>query len=68
MANSTTKQNRPGFFKGVKTEFKKITWPDRKTTLKQSVAVVAISFVVGVIIRLLDIVIQYGVHFLTSIH
>ena len=67
MADSTTKQNRPGFFKGVKSEFKKITWPDRKTTLKQSIAVVAISVVLGVIIALLDRVIQYGVDFLISI-
>ena len=67
MADSTTKQNRPGFFKGVKTEFKKITWPDRKSTLKQSIAVVAISVVLGVIIALLDYVIKYGVNFLTSI-
>ena len=67
MADSTTKQNRPGFFKGVKTEFKKITWPDRKATLKQSIAVVAISVVLGVIIALLDYVIKYGVNFLTSI-
>ena len=67
MADSTTKQNRPGFFKGVKSEFKKITWPDRKTTLKQSIAVVAISIVLGVIIALLDRIIQYGVDFLISI-
>ena len=67
MADSTTKQKRPGFFKGVKTEFKKITWPDRKATLKQSIAVVAISIVLGVIIALLDYVIKYGVNFLTSI-
>ena len=68
MADSTAKQNRPGFFKGVKTEFKKITWPDRKATMKQSVAVVAISVVLGVIIALLDRLIQYGVDFLISIH
>ena len=67
MADSTAKQTRPGFFKGVKTEFKKITWPDRMSTLKQSIAVVAISVVVGVIIALLDYVIKYGVNFLTSI-
>ena len=67
MADSTAKQTRPSFFKGVKTEFKKITWPDRNSTLKQSVAVVAISVVVGIIIALLDYVIKYGVNFLTSI-
>jgi len=55
------------FFKGVKAEYQKITWPDRQSTLKQSVAVVVISLVVGVIIAVLDYVFQYGVNFLTSL-
>ena len=55
------------FWDGVKAEFKKISWPDRQSTLKQSVAVVAISVVVGVIIAVLDYFIQYGVNFLTSL-
>ena len=67
MGDSAEKQKRPGFFAGVKVEFKKIAWPDRQSTLKQSVAVVAISVVVGVIIAILDYVIKYGVNILTSI-
>lgn len=67
MGDSAEKQPRTGFFKGMKAEFKKITWPDRQTTLKESVAVVAISIVVGVIIAILDYVVQFGVNFLTSI-
>ena len=61
------KANKPGFFKGVKSEFKKITWPDKKSTFKQSVAVVSISVVVGVIIALLDHFIQVGVNFITTL-
>ena len=53
------------FFKGVKTEFKKISWPDKTTLLKQSVVVVTISIVLGLLITLMDTVIQYGVNFLT---
>lgn len=67
MGDSAEKKARPGFFKGVKAEFKKIIWPDRKATVKQSVAVVAISVAVGVIIAVLDLVVKYGVSFLTSI-
>ena len=66
MGDSAEKQKRLSFFKGAKAEFKKISWPDRQSTLKQSVAVVAISVVVGVIIAVLDYFIQYGVNFLTS--
>ena len=74
-AEKTAKSEKPAkkdtakktsFFKGLKSEFKKITWPDRESTFKQSVAVVAISVVVGVIIAILDYVIQYGVNILTS--
>ncbi len=55
------------FFVDTQAEFKKISWPDKKSTYKQAVAVVAISVVVGVIIAVLDWIVQYGVSFLTSI-
>ena len=67
MAKSAEKQKRPSYFKGLKAEFKKISWPDKKTTFKQSVVVVAISVALGVLIAVLDYFIQYGVNFLTSL-
>ena len=67
MGDSSEKQARPSFFKGLKAEFKKISWPDRQSTLKQSIAVVVISVVLGMIIAILDYVVKYGVNFLTSI-
>ena len=67
MGDSAEKKAKPGFFIGVKTEFKKIMWPDRNSTIKQSVAVVAISVVVGVLIAIIDYVAKYGVNFITSI-
>ncbi len=67
MGDSAEKKASPGFFKGVKAEFKKIVWPDRQATLRQSIAVVAISIVVGVIIAILDYIVKYGVNFITSI-
>lgn len=63
----TTKTAKPSFFKGVKTEFKKISWPDRDSLLKQSVAVVCISVVLGVLIAILDFLMQYGVDFLVNL-
>ncbi|MBQ3899842.1 MAG: preprotein translocase subunit SecE [Lachnospiraceae bacterium] len=63
----SAKKKGPGFFSGVKAEFGKITWPDRKTTFKQSVAVVIISIVLGVIIAVLDYGAQNGVNFLTQL-
>ena len=69
MADSAKKEktSKPSFFKGVKAEFKKIIWPDKESLLKQSIAVVCISVVVGVIIAIVDFVMKYGVDFLTSL-
>ena len=60
------KAKKTGFFKGVKSEFKKISWPDKNSTFKQSVAVVSISIVVGIIIAILDFIMQDGVNFITT--
>lgn len=69
MADSTKKEKsaKPSFFKGVKAEFKKISWPDKDSLLKQSVAVVCISVVLGLVIAILDFVMKYGVEFLVSL-
>jgi preprotein translocase, secE subunit len=61
------KTKKPGFFKGVKAEYKKISWPDKDSLVKQSVAVVCISVVVAAIIAVLDVAMQYGVNFLTNL-
>ena len=61
------KAAKPSFFKGVKAEFKKISWPDKDSLLKQSIAVVCISIVLGAIIAVLDFVMQYGVDIITSL-
>lgn len=62
---NTDKTIMKNFWKGVQSEFRKITWPDRDKLLKQSIAVVTISIVLGLIITLLDTLLQYGVNFLT---
>lgn len=63
----TDKAPKVSFFAGVKSEFMKITWPDKESLIKQSVAVVCISIVLGAVIALLDFVMQYGIDILTSI-
>ncbi|MGN1313911.1 MAG: preprotein translocase subunit SecE [Lachnospiraceae bacterium] len=67
MGDSKNTENTPkiSFWKGVKAEFKKISWPDKTQIFKQSVAVICISIVLGFIIMLLDTVLQYGVNLLT---
>ncbi|MDD3413393.1 MAG: preprotein translocase subunit SecE [Lachnospiraceae bacterium] len=62
----TDKAPKKSFFKGVKAEFKKIIWPDKKTLGKQAIAVVSISVVLGLIITLIDFILQYGINFLVK--
>lgn len=52
---------------GLKAEFKKIIWPTQQDLVKQTTAVVAVSVVLGIIIALLDFIIQYGVDFLVNL-
>ena len=41
-------------FKGVRTEFGKIIWPSRETMVKQLIAVVCVTVVVGLLIAVID--------------
>ena len=55
MAEGTKKESKiKKFFKDYKSEFKKIVWPDKKDTLRQSGVVVAAIVIVGVAVFLLD--------------
>ena len=42
------------FFKSLKTEFKKIVWPNRSQLVKQTIAVLLISLLLGAFIWLID--------------
>ena len=58
------KTKKKSWFKGLKAEFKKIIWPDRKTLVKQVVAVIVCSLILGGIIAVVDALIQYGIDLL----
>ena len=58
------KTKKKSWFKGLKAEFKKIIWPDKKTLVKQTVAVTICSLLLGAIIALIDALLQYGIDFL----
>ena len=48
------KKGKKSWFKGLKAEFKKIIWTDKKTLGKQTIAVVVISAIICVLITLVD--------------
>ena len=58
-ANVTVKKS---FFKSVKSEFKKISWPGKTTLIKETVAVVVYSVILGGFIALIDLAIKYGIN------
>ncbi|MCR5801128.1 MAG: preprotein translocase subunit SecE [Lachnospiraceae bacterium] len=67
MSDSSKKENKTKFFDGVSAEFNKVDWPNSKSTFRQSVAVVVISVIFGLIIAFIDYAAQFGVNFLTGL-
>ena len=67
MAEKAEKSSKKSWCDGLKAEFKKIIWPDRKSLVKQTGAVVAVSIVLGVMIAVLDFIFQYGIDILVNI-
>lgn len=62
MANTTAeKPSKKNWFKGLKSEFNKIVWPNKETLTRQSVAVIAVTIVLGAFIYVLDWIIERGI-------
>ena len=61
------KNEKPNFFKGVKAEFNKVSWPAKDDLIKESVSVVCVSAVLAALIALFDTVIQYGINFISTL-
>ena len=59
-ANKTAESvAKAGFSQEVKSEFKKIIWPSKESLTKEPVAVIATTIVLGGVVALLDLGIQY---------
>ena len=54
------KAPKKSFFKGLKAEFKKIIWPDRKTVIKESGVVLVVTVVLGAVIFVVDLLVKLG--------
>ena len=66
-AKDKSAKKKSGFFRSLKAEFKKIVWPDKETTVKETTAVVVVTVILGAIIALLDFVIKTGLDKLIQI-
>ena len=56
------KQHKVSYWKGLKAEFKKIVWPDRETVTKQTIVVLAVSLILGVLIGVMDMIFKFGIN------
>ena len=59
-------KKKNSFFADHKAEFKKITWPNRKILTKQTITVIFISIIVGVIIFGYDFCIDFVIQSLVN--
>ncbi len=46
----------------MKAEYSKIVWPDKDTVTKQTIVVLAVSLVLGVLIGVLDMIFKFGIN------
>ncbi|MBP3239805.1 MAG: preprotein translocase subunit SecE [Oribacterium sp.] len=53
-----------GFFKGLKTEFNKIIFPNRQDIVKETTATIVVSLLIGVVIAVLDLIMKTGLGFI----
>ena len=60
------KKQKKNWFKGLKAEFSKIIWPDRQSLTKETVAVLAVSALSGVIIAVVDLIVRFVIEFIVK--
>ena len=56
------KAPKKNYWKGLKSEYKKIVWPNRETVTKQTIVVLVVSLLLGVLIGVLDMIFKFGIN------
>ncbi len=64
MSNESKKTGIKHWFKGLQSEFNKISWPDREQLQRETVTVTVVAVVLGIVVATLDMILQYGINFL----
>lgn len=60
MSEKDTTVKKVSWWQGIKSEFKKIIWPDKKTLVRETIAVFVTTVILGLVIVLIDYVVQLG--------
>ena len=64
MAETTNKAPKKSFFKGLKSEIGKIVWTSKRDLVKQTVLVIVVALILGVLITAIDSVVLEGLNLL----
>ena len=62
----TNKAKKTSWFKELKAEFNRIIWPTKERIAKETAVVVICAIIIGVIVAVLDVGIQYGIQALVG--
>ena len=61
MSEAEKTKGKASFFKNVKAEFKRCTWPKKEDLINQSALVIVVSIVLGAVIAGIDWLIRLGI-------
>lgn len=61
MSEKKEAAKKSSWWQGIKSEFKKIIWPDKKSLIRETIAVFVITILLAIIIMLIDYVVKYGI-------
>lgn len=60
MADKKEKKGLKAWWTGLKGEYSRIIWPERPTVFRQTVTVIIVTLIIGVLIAMIDSLIQLG--------
>ena len=63
---NTSKSSKTSLFKELKSEFGRIIWPSKERIAKETGVVVVCAIIIGIIIAVLDLGLQYGIKMLVG--
>ena len=66
MAETTDKVQKKGFFQGLKSEFSKIVWTEKTDLIRQTILVIVISLILGVLITVIDSIVLEGINLIVK--
>ncbi len=62
MAEAKKEKGFKNWWTGLKAEFSKIIWPTKASIIRQTVVVVIVTVIMGILIGLMDQLIQFGLN------